>query len=78
MAKTQITMAELGGGTEAKWLTDTDVTISGTTLSCSWNYDAETVLILALAQGHTFIVMFDMNRYMWYANESDGWQSNGQ
>ena len=54
-----------GGSSSAEFITPT---ISGQDFSCSWNYDAEVVIAFATLGNVPIIMMYDMNKDLWYAN----------
>lgn len=64
------------GGSAPKWLTGSDITVSGTTISCQWDYEADTVIALYTGS-RVFIVMFDRTGTLWLSNDANGWQNAG-
>ena len=65
MAIAEIEACSGGGG--AEWIT---ATISGTSFSATWDYDADTIIILNKADGARQIVMYDVaTADLWYAQE---------
>ena len=61
-----------GGGSNAEWITPT---VSGTTITCTWDYDAETIIVCFTGANVKHIIMINSNNTstIWYTNASAGW-----
>ena len=63
----------MGGGIE--WITPT-LSSDNKTATCSWDYDADTIIILYTTSTFSAIHMYDLAlNTLWYANTTYRWES---
>lgn len=73
MAIIKVDYADIGG--KAEFLSPT---ISGQDFSCSWDYDAEIVIAFATLGNVPIVMMYDMNKDLWFANTTtNNWTHYG-
>lgn len=60
----------------AEWILD--ATISGGSFSCSWDYDADTIIIMVTQNGGQTVIMYDVaTNGIWYAQVNANWNNAG-
>lgn len=66
------------GGAGAEWIKLADVTTSPYTLTASWDYDADVVLMLCKINNNSHVIMYEVaTSKMYYADSSNGWSTVG-
>lgn len=74
---TELMASGSSGSSGAEWITDFIFSNNNKTASCSWDYDADTLIILYTFNNVKVVQLYDLSNRttLWYANTYDKWQS---